>query len=63
MTQSGLFKLRVPKTTKVFERLTWDRTYADLQTFRGDAYYSETPTERIGGDWLAPGQMKVYRLG
>lgn len=62
-TQSGLFKLRVPKETKVFERLTWNRDYADLQTHCWDAYYSETPAERIGGDWLAPGQMKVYRLG
>lgn len=63
MTQSGLFKLHVHKNTKIFERLTWERAYADMRTFRGDAFYSETPTELIGGDWLAPGQMKVYRLG
>ena len=63
MTESGLFNLHVPKDTPVFERLNWDGGYDDLKTANHDAYYAETATEKIGGDWLAPGQLKVYRIG
>lgn len=60
--ESGLFKLHVPKNTAVMERLTWDGDYADLKTNSWDACYYETETEKVGGDWLAPGQMKLYHL-
>ena len=61
-TESGLFVLHVPKGTPVFERLTWDRTYARLKDAFWDAHYAEGEDEITGGDWLAPGQMKVYRI-
>lgn len=60
-TESGLFKLHVPKGTKVFQRFDWNRNCVDLKTNAWDAHYSETETELIGGDWLAPGQLKLYR--
>lgn len=62
-TESGLFKIHVPKDLKVLERSAWDGSYRDMEKYRWDAYYGETETERIGGDWLAPGQMKLYRYG
>ena len=61
--ESGMFVLHVPKETKVFERFTWDRTYVRLKDAAWDAHYAESETELTGGDWLAPGQMKLYRLG
>ena len=62
-TESGMFKLHVPKGTPVFQRLNWNGVYEDLKTACHDAHYSETETECVGGDWLAPGQMNVYRIG
>lgn len=59
--ESGQFRLHVPKNVKVFKRMNWNGTFSDLKTHAHDAYYSETETECIGGDWLAPGQMKVYK--
>ena len=41
--------------------MNWNGTYSDLKTNSHDAHYHETETECIGGDWLAPGQMKVYK--
>ena len=61
-TESGMFQLHVPKGTPVFRRLNWNGGYEDLKTACWDACYYETDTEFVGGDWLAPGQMKVYRL-
>ncbi|MBE6725200.1 MAG: hypothetical protein E7576_08435 [Ruminococcaceae bacterium] len=61
--ESGLFVLHVPKDTKTFERFTWNRTCVRLKDASWDACYYETDTELCGGDWLAPGQMKVYRIG
>ena len=61
--ESGQFILRVPKGTKIFERFNWDHTYSALKTARHYACYQETETELKGGDWLAPGQMMVYRIG
>lgn len=59
--ESGQFRLHVPKTVKTFQRMNWNGTYSDLKTNSHDAHYHETETECIGGDWLAPGQMKVYK--
>lgn len=61
-TESGLFKLHVPQGTKVFQRVKWSGRYTDLKRDSWDAHYSETETEMIGGDWLAPGQMKLYHF-
>ena len=61
-TDSGMFRLHVPKGTKTFARFSWDHEYFSVEKQRWDAHYSETDTECIGGDWLAPGQMKVYLL-
>jgi hypothetical protein len=33
-----------------------------MKEFPHDAFYDETEDTCIGGDWLAPGQMKVYRI-
>ena len=60
--ENGMFKLHVPAGARIPERLTWNGDYANMRDARWDAFYTETETERIGGDWLAPGQMKVYRL-
>ena len=62
-TESGLFVLHVPKGTETFQRFTWDRTWVNLKDASHDAHYSETAEELCGGDWLAPGQMKLYRIG
>lgn len=59
-TESGLFKLHVPKHVKLW-RYGWDHELGDMKAHCWDAYYGETETEAIGGDWLAPGQMKLYR--
>lgn len=60
-TESGLFKLHVPLGTTLW-RQNWDHSLGDMKIDRWDAFYSETETEVIGGDWLAPGQMKLYRF-
>ena len=44
----------------VLKRLNWVGIFTDIKTDHHDAYYTETEDEIIGGDWLAPGQMKVY---
>lgn len=61
-TESGEFRLHVKKENGRLDRLSWKGTLDPLKTNCFDAYYSETDTEIIGGDWLAPGQMKVYRV-
>jgi hypothetical protein len=63
MTDCEQFILRLPKSAKTFDRLSWDGTYESLKDHAGDAAYQETENEITGGDWLAPGQMKVYRIG
>lgn len=60
--EAGLFKLHVAKDTRVFQRFTWDHECVDMKTNNWDAFYGETEDENIGGDWLAPGQMKLYRI-
>ncbi|MBR5445255.1 MAG: hypothetical protein IKV57_03980 [Clostridia bacterium] len=60
-TESGLFKILVPKGTPVFQRFDWNHRCVDMKTNAWDAHYAETDTVCIGGDWLAPGQMKLYR--
>ncbi len=59
--ESGQFRLHVPKDTKVFRRQNWNGTFSDLKYHAHDAFYAESETEAIGGDWLAPGQMKLYK--
>ena len=61
--ESGQFVLHVPKDTRVFERFTWNHACVRLKDASWDACYYETEDELCGGDWLAPGQMKVYRIG
>ena len=61
-TESGMFKLHVPKGTAKLQRFTWEHRWEDMKTSPWDAHYSETDTECIGGDWLAPGQMNLYRI-
>lgn len=60
-TDSGLFKIHVPQGTKSLARLNWNGSWGELATHRHDAFYGETESECIGGDWLAPGQLKLYR--
>ncbi|MGN1345762.1 MAG: hypothetical protein ACI4V1_03190 [Eubacteriales bacterium] len=60
-TESGQFRLHVPKSAKTFQRMNWDGSFSDLKTHSHDACYFETDTEQVGGDWLAPGQLKVYK--
>lgn len=59
-TESGQFRIHLPKSAAVFERMTWNGDFSDMRHSH-DAFYTETETEKIGGDWLAPGQLKVYR--
>jgi hypothetical protein len=59
--ESGQFRLHVPKDAKIFQRMNWNGGWDDIKTNHWDAFYTETETECIGGDWLAPGQMKVYK--
>lgn len=61
-TDSGLFKIRVPKDG-VLDRMNWDGSFSAVKAAHWDAFYTENETACIGGDWLAPGQMKVYRIG
>lgn len=60
-TESGHFRIHVPKTREYFGRINWNGDYEGMKEFSWDASYYETETECIGGDWLAPGQMKLYR--
>jgi len=61
-TESGEFKIHVPKGTDHFARLNWHGEWESMKEFPHDAFYEETECTCIGGDWLAPGQMKVYRV-
>ncbi|MBO4229587.1 MAG: hypothetical protein J5938_04470 [Clostridia bacterium] len=60
--ENGCFVLHLPKGAKTFQRLNWNGGYDDLRVSHHDAYYRETEDEIQGGDWLAPGQMKIYRI-
>lgn len=60
--ENGLFKIHVKKDAKRLDRMGWNGEFMDMKTHKGDAHYSETETEKIGGDWLAPGQLKLYRF-
>lgn len=60
-TESGHFRIHVPRTVKYFGRINWDGDYEGMKEYSWDASYYETETECVGGDWLAPGQMKLYR--
>ena len=42
--------------------MNWNGSFTAVKAAHWDAFYTETEAENIGGDWLAPGQMKVYRL-
>lgn len=61
MKESGRFKLHTPKEGGKLQRLSWSGDWTDMKVDNWDAYYDETDTEQIGGDWLAPGQMNLYR--
>jgi hypothetical protein len=61
MKESGRFKLHTPKEGGKLQRLSWSGVWTDMKVDNWDAYYDETDTEQIGGDWLAPGQMNLYR--
>ncbi len=61
--ENGCFVLHLPKGTKTFQRLNWNGGFDDMRTNHHDAHYRECENEIQGGDWLAPGQMKIYRIG
>ncbi len=61
--ENGCFVLHLPKDVKVFERFNFHHVYEDVKVSHWDAFYKETDEEIAGGDWLSPGQMKVYRIG
>lgn len=58
--ESGQFRIHVPKKVKKFQRWNWNHDLSDMKTDCWDAFYHETEDQCIGGDWLAPGQMKLY---
>ena len=58
--ESGQFRIHVPKNVKKFQRWNWNHDLSDMKTDCWDAFYTETEDQCIGGDWLAPGQMKLY---
>ncbi len=58
--ESGQFRIHVPKNVKKFQRWNWELYLSDMKTDCWDAFYTETEDQCIGGDWLAPGQMKLY---
>ncbi len=60
-TKSGKFRVHVSRDIKVFQRLNWGGEWCNLKDQSWDACYYENENEIVGGDWLAPGQMKVYR--
>ena len=60
-TDSGLFKIHTPKDGRL-DRMNWNGSFTAVKAAHWDAFYTETETENIGGDWLAPGQMKVYHI-
>ncbi len=62
-TESGLFKIHVSKEAEPLRRYDWFHRCVEMKTNAWDAYYGETEETCIGGDWLAPGQMKLYRIG
>lgn len=59
-TESGRFDIHVKKGHKI-ERVGWNGEFMDMKIYKHDAHYSETEEESVGGDWLAPGQLKLYR--
>lgn len=59
-TETGMFHIHVSRNAKYFQRFNWDGKFEGFDQYF-PWYYRETETERIGTDWLAPGQMKVYR--
>ncbi len=59
--ESDLFKIYVPRDAKTFARLEWNGNWDELKDNHHDAFYREDEKFIIGGDWLAPGQMMVYR--
>ncbi len=59
-TESGLFHIHIPKD-KTLYRYTWNHAHTDVRFDHWDAAYSETDTTCVCGDWLAPGQMKIYQ--
>ena len=61
--ENGCFVLHLPKDVRVFQRFNWNHGYDDVKTSHWDAHYRETEDGIEGGDWLAPGQMKLYRIG
>lgn len=58
---SGMFKTRYRKEIQIIERLNWNGP-SDVRHDHWDAYFAETETEVICGDWYAPGQMQIYRF-
>ena len=60
--ESGQFRIHVPKNITKFQRWNWNHDLSDMKTDCWDAFYTETEDQCIGGDWLAPGQMKLYYI-
>ncbi len=59
--ESGLFKLTLP-LGHTLRRYCWNRELSDVKYDHHDAFYAETANSVIAGDWLAPGQMKLYMI-
>jgi len=59
-TETGLFNIHVSKDIKVFERLNWDGEFESINAYYANPFEIKGD-EGIGHDWLAPGQLKVYR--
>ena len=60
--ESGMFKLHIAKNSGKLLRYNWNLSLSDMKFDRWDAFYGETEFEEIGGDWLAPGQLKLYTI-
>lgn len=60
-TESGLFQIHMAHGARELERFTWEHKLTRVKYDHWDASYYENENEDVSGDWLAPGQMKLYR--
>lgn len=60
-TQNGIIMVDFPSSIGCFQRLAWNGDFITIKDHHWDAYYDEMEGVCTIGDWLAPGQMNVYR--
>jgi hypothetical protein len=62
--ESGLFSVNIDKKIKNIYRIIWEGKEISVAESHWDALYNENGAESFitMGNWLAPGQMEVYRL-